>query len=172
MKPRSQSANQVVGNVGLYYVCYRLSRLGWNVMPTARNAKGIDVLIYSQDAKRTRSVQVKALSKKVPVPLGAHTDGLIGDFFVVCCNVASDDPECFVLTPAEVQTLAHRGVKDDKNSTDGFDPTSGALVEGKKSVETSTAAGAAVAYAVAKGDIAKVKEYYTGPEITGLINKP
>ena len=30
---------QVVGNVGLYYVCYKLSRLGWNVMPTARNAR-------------------------------------------------------------------------------------------------------------------------------------
>jgi hypothetical protein len=26
---------QVVGNVGLYYVCYRLSLDGWNVMPTA-----------------------------------------------------------------------------------------------------------------------------------------
>jgi hypothetical protein len=62
-------------------------------------------------------------------------------------------------------------VKEDKNSSDGFDPTTGALVEGKKSVETSTAAGAAVAYAVAKGDIAKVKEYYSGPAIDGLINK-
>jgi len=39
-----------VGNVGLYYVCSRLSCLGWNVMPTARNARGVDSLIYSQDA--------------------------------------------------------------------------------------------------------------------------
>jgi hypothetical protein len=38
--------NQAVGNVGLYYVCYRLSCLGWNVMPTARNARGVDILIY------------------------------------------------------------------------------------------------------------------------------
>ena len=29
---------QLTGNVGLYYCCYRLSLLGWNVMPTARNA--------------------------------------------------------------------------------------------------------------------------------------
>ncbi len=85
-------------------------------MPTARNAKGIDVLIYSQDAKRTHSVQVKALSKRNPVPLGAHTDGLIGDFFVVCCNVDSEPPNCFVLTPDEVRSLAHKGVKDDKTS--------------------------------------------------------
>jgi hypothetical protein len=112
----SQSSNQVVGNVGMYYVCYRLSRLGWNVMPTARNAKGIDVLVYSQDAKRTHSIQVKALSKRNPVPLGSHTDGLIGDFFVVCCNVASDSPECHVLRPSEVRSLAHKGVKDDKTS--------------------------------------------------------
>ena len=30
---------QTVGNIGLYYVCYRLSRLGWNVMPTTRTQK-------------------------------------------------------------------------------------------------------------------------------------
>jgi hypothetical protein len=25
---------QIVGNAGLYYVCYELSRRGWNVLPT------------------------------------------------------------------------------------------------------------------------------------------
>ena len=28
----------------MYYACYHLSKLGWNVMPTARNAKGIDII--------------------------------------------------------------------------------------------------------------------------------
>src|SRR6266699_1436173 len=42
--------HQTIGNIGLYFVCYQLSRRGWNVMPTARNARGVDVLIYSQDA--------------------------------------------------------------------------------------------------------------------------
>jgi hypothetical protein len=32
--------NQVVGNIGMYYAAYRLSQQGWNVMPTARNARG------------------------------------------------------------------------------------------------------------------------------------
>jgi hypothetical protein len=85
-------------------------------MPTARNAKGIDVLIYSQDAKRTHTVQVKALSQRNPVPLGTKLDGLFGDFLVVCCNVALDAPECFVLTPKEVCKLAHKGEKDGKVS--------------------------------------------------------
>ena len=116
MKKQSQSSNQVVGNVGLFFVCYQLSRHGWNVMPTARNAKGIDILIYSQDAARKLTVQVKALSKRSPVPLGTKLDSLFGDFFVVCNNVALDAPECFVLTPSEVATLAHKGEKDGKVS--------------------------------------------------------
>ncbi len=33
-------------NAGLYYTCYPLSLLGWNVMPTARNARGVDIIAY------------------------------------------------------------------------------------------------------------------------------
>ncbi len=103
--------NQVVGNIGLYYVCYRLSLSGWNVMPTARNARGVDLLIYSQDAARTASIQVKALSRRNPVPLGSSLDRFFGDWVVICRNVAhaNSEPECFVLKPAEVRDLAHRG---------------------------------------------------------------
>ena len=108
--------NQVVGNVGLYFVCYHLSRLGWNVMPTARNAKGIDILIYSQDANRKLTVQVKALSKSSPVPLGGKLTNLFGDFFVICRRLETSTPECFVLTPSEVRELAHKGEKDGKTS--------------------------------------------------------
>ena len=108
--------NQVVGNAGLYYVCYHLSLLGWNVMPTTRNAKGIDILIYSQDAQRKFTVQVKSLSKTSPVPLGGKLTNLFGDFFVICRQLATEKPECFVMTPREVQGLAHKGVKDDKSS--------------------------------------------------------
>ncbi len=38
---------QIVGNVGLYFACYHLSLLGWNVMPTAWNARGVDVIAYN-----------------------------------------------------------------------------------------------------------------------------
>jgi hypothetical protein len=107
--------NQIIGNVGLYYVCYRLSCIGWNVMPTARNAKGVDLLAYSSDAKTVVAVQVKALTGRNPVPLGARVDNLIGDFFVISRNVLAS-PECFVLTPTEVSSLAHRGEKDGRVS--------------------------------------------------------
>ena len=107
---------QTVGNIGLYYVCYRLSCLGWNVMPTARNARGIDLVAYSQDATRTHTVQVKALSKPSPVPLGGNLERLFGDFFVVCRSVITERPESFILTPAEVRERAHRGEKDGRVS--------------------------------------------------------
>ena len=34
---------QITGNVGLYFICYKLSRWGWNVLPTSRNARGIEL---------------------------------------------------------------------------------------------------------------------------------
>ena len=111
-----QLNNQVVGNIGLYYVCYRLSRMGWNVMPTTRNARGIDLVIYSQDAMKKFTVQVKALSKRSPVPLGKHLNNHIGDYFIICRKIALDSPECFVLTPSEVCEAAHKGEKNNNIS--------------------------------------------------------
>lgn len=105
-------AAQVVGNAGLYFVCFRLSQAGWNVMPTARNAKGIDLIAYSADAKRVVTVQVKALSRRSPVPLGAKPPEFIANFVVVCRKVDAAVPECFVLAGSEIPDLAYRGVKD------------------------------------------------------------
>ncbi len=94
--------HQTVGNIGLYYVCYRLSRLGWNVMPTSRNARGVDIVAYNQDATATITVQVKALSKRNPVGLGKNLATLIADFLVVCRHIQKDKPECFILARGEV----------------------------------------------------------------------
>lgn len=54
-------------------------------------------------------------------------------------------------------------------STAGFDPTTGADVNNKPAAETATAAGAAVAYAIAKGDMVRVEDYYSGPSIEGIV---
>ncbi|QDT21421.1 hypothetical protein [Gimesia chilikensis] len=106
---------QIVGNAGLYFTCYQLSLLGWNVMPTARNARGIDVVAYSGDGKKYIGVQVKALSKRAPVPLGKTLDKVMGDFWVIV-NKVSIDPTAFILTPDKVRQLAHRGEKEGRVS--------------------------------------------------------
>ncbi|RMF41829.1 MAG: hypothetical protein D6753_08935 [Planctomycetota bacterium] len=101
---------QITGNVGLYYCCYHLSLLGWNVMPTARNARGVDIVAYNRDASHLIGVQVKALSKRNPVPLGTSLDKVMGDYWVIVNKVATE-PSAFVLLPTEVRQLAHRGEK-------------------------------------------------------------
>lgn len=107
---------QLTGNAGLYYTCYHLSLLGWNVMPTARNARGVDIIAYSQDASRKLAIQVKALSKRNPVPLGASLEKVMGDFWVIVNKVTSPTPSAFILLPKEVTGLAHRSEKDGRIS--------------------------------------------------------
>lgn len=98
---------QIVGNVGMHYVCYKLSLKGWNVMPTARNAKGIDIVAYNESGKKFVGIQVKTLSKKATVPLGNSLDKIMGDYWVVVNNVVSEDKrKAFVLKPNEVKRLA------------------------------------------------------------------
>lgn len=101
---------QLVGNVGLYYACYELSKRGWNVLPTSRNAKGVDIVAYSQDARRTRTIQVKSLSKRAPVPFGRSGLTSIAEYVIVCRKVFDDKPEMFILKGAEVKKSVHVGV--------------------------------------------------------------
>jgi hypothetical protein len=49
---------QITGNVGLYYCCYRLSQLGWNVMPTARNARVQACFAFAAERERSMLVVV------------------------------------------------------------------------------------------------------------------
>lgn len=102
---------QVTGNIGMYYACYKLSCMGWNVMPTARNARGIDIIAYNKEGNKFIGVQVKALSKRNPVPLGNSLEKIMGDFWLIINNVGSE-PNVFVLLPEEIRNLAHRGEKN------------------------------------------------------------
>jgi hypothetical protein len=106
---------QVTGNIGLYWTCYHLSRMGWNAMPTARNARGVDIIAYDRDCLRRISIQVKTLSKRNPVPLGTSLDRIMGDFWVIVNNVIAS-PVAYVLVPSEVRRLAHRGEKEGRVS--------------------------------------------------------
>ena len=79
--------NQLVGNIGLYYVCYELSRRGWNAMPTSRNARGVDVVIYNQAGTESHTIQVKSLSKRNPAPFGGSLKSLIAEYIFIVNNV-------------------------------------------------------------------------------------
>ena len=56
--------HQLTGNAGLYHVARELSRRGWHVMPTVRNARGADLYAATDDESRVLPIQSKALSKR------------------------------------------------------------------------------------------------------------
>jgi hypothetical protein len=95
---------QIVGNAGMYFIAYRLSRLGWNAMPTSRNARGVDIVIYNRYASITRTIQVKTLSNYAPISLGKSIDGLIADFIIVCV-LTEEVPSTYIMTKTEMIEL-------------------------------------------------------------------
>lgn len=118
MKNTIEKSNQIIGNVGLFYVSYLLSKMGWNVLPTSRNTKGIDIIIYNHNARKKISIQVKALSGKTPVPLGKNTNNLFSDYFIICRDIhnSNNNPEIFIMKTAQVKKKAHKGEKDGRIS--------------------------------------------------------
>jgi len=112
--------NQLVGNIGLFYASYELSKRGWNCLPTMRNAKGPDIIAFSQDAKKKAFVQVqvkslrpKSPNHKIPVPFG-KSPILAADYLVIC--VLHKIPEVYILTPKEVEDTLHRAEKEGRVS--------------------------------------------------------
>jgi hypothetical protein len=100
---------QVTGNAALYYAYYCLSRLGWQVTPTLRNAQGVDLLAYlvaAPDVKIT--VQTKGFSDENAARIGTSLDTISADFWIVVTKLASDPPVSYVLTRADVLALAKR----------------------------------------------------------------
>ena len=74
----------------------------------------------------------------------------------------------YVMGGGHLRTGWFGGVHAD-GSVDGFNPATGAAMPGKSSNETSTAAGAAVAYAVAKGDMALVTPFSGEMDLKGIL---
>jgi hypothetical protein len=74
----------------------------------------------------------------------------------------------YVMGNGYLRTGWFGGVHAD-GSVDGFDPTTGNAVPGQPAQQTSTAAGAAVAYAVSKGNKNLVAAYYSGQPYTGIV---
>ena len=94
---------QITGNIALYYTCYKLSERGWNVLPTSRNAKGVDIIAYSEDGERMISIQVKGFSRRDVPSFGKQKPKIMGDFWVIVTRLASGEPETFILRRDEVE---------------------------------------------------------------------
>ena len=99
---------QITGNAGLNYTAWQLSRRGWHVMPTIRNARGSDLYVVNQDETIFFGVQSKALSKRAAIGLGKSLEDLRSDWWIITLNANSDAPLCYVLSLNDVRGLANR----------------------------------------------------------------
>jgi hypothetical protein len=57
-------SKQRTGLRGVYLVAAELSRLGYSVAPTARNAAGADLLVFDPDTARVASIDVKTNAQR------------------------------------------------------------------------------------------------------------
>ena len=97
--------NQITGNIGMYFACYELSRLGLNVLPTSRNAKGADIVAYTSNQEHFLTFQVKTQSKLSNISLGKTLDLGRSDWWIVVID-AYVTPTAFILTPDEIRQSA------------------------------------------------------------------
>jgi hypothetical protein len=121
--------HQLTGNAGMYHVARELSRRGWHVMPTVRNARGADLYAASEDETRVLPIQSKALSKRFAVPLGGSLGNLCSKWWIITINANSDSPVCYVLTLDEVKAAASQNVNGNGKASYWLEPRSYALPE-------------------------------------------
>lgn len=104
---------QIMGNIGLYYTCMRLSAMELNVAPTARNAAGVDVIVYGQNSTKPVSIQVKTVKDKHRATIGKQDRKIHGNFWVVVADAGKigeeDRPSCYVLKASEVMNRRSTG---------------------------------------------------------------
>lgn len=103
---RSGNASQITGNAGLYHAAWQLTRRGWHVMPTIRNARGSDLIVTNAEETVFFGVQSKALSKRDPVPLGLDLGLLRSDWWIITIHARTERPVSFILMLEEVRSLA------------------------------------------------------------------
>lgn len=99
--------SQITGNAGLCYAAWQLSRFGWHVIFTVRNARGSDLYIVNDDESSFYGIQSKALSKRSAIPLGPSLNKLQSDWWILTINANSSDPTCYILNISDVKALAN-----------------------------------------------------------------
>jgi hypothetical protein len=106
--------SQITGNAGLFYTAWQLTRRGWHVMPTIRNARGSDLIVVNDDETVFLGVQSKAVSKRNAIGLGLSLDKLRSEWWVITVFASLDEPICFILSLDEVKQNAGRNKGGDQ----------------------------------------------------------
>jgi hypothetical protein len=103
---RDPYRDQMTGNAGLHYAAWQLSRTGWHVMLTVRNARGSDMVVANEDETVHFGVQSKASRSRNPIRVRKGTKKLQSEWWILTIEAIEDRPVCFVLSKQDVERLA------------------------------------------------------------------
>lgn len=87
MKEKAFNNKQRTGNIGLFYISYKLSRLWWNVLLTSRNARGADAIIYNKAFDKEYSIQTKGFTDEEAVGPFKGKSYVAEDFYIIATFV-------------------------------------------------------------------------------------
>ena len=100
------NARQLTGNIGVYHVARELSRQGWNVLLTVRNARGADLYAISQSERIVVPIQVKAhTAKPNDIELGLNPERLVTPWWVVVAFAQTENPISYVVSLTDILAL-------------------------------------------------------------------
>ena len=116
------SKSQMTGMQGVYLVAAELTRLGFIVSVTSRNARGADLFATDQSYKTTWSIQVKTSWKPVSFwPLGKHYKSESSRSHVyVFVNLRGGEKPDYYVVPSKVVAKKGRTYKRPKGPWHGF----------------------------------------------------
>jgi len=114
---KTKTSKILVGNTGLFYSAYELSKRGFYVFLTSRNTEGYD-LVAVKDKNKVFLIEVKTLSKKNAVPFGGKDpkEKLRADFIFVVLGL--ENPKIYIVP---IEEMLKRVVKQkNKEAKDSF----------------------------------------------------
>ena len=99
--------NQITGKLGLYHVCYKLSKLGWEVIPISENTTANRIRCNNEDSSKTISIQVRSRRTQDYAISISNPNKIFGDFWIIALNTSLDlskchTPECYILSATEI----------------------------------------------------------------------
>ena len=121
-------SRHITGNMGLYYVCFKLSELGWNVIPQKCNTNDPNIAVCWKGADKNRkiTVQTRSFSEKMAAKIGNNLDKIMGDFWIIVTHLNSGEPQIYILSSDEVKAGASQDgdgtywLEPEDYSTEGF----------------------------------------------------
>ena len=121
-KSMNQDQRQMTHNKAVDHVCYKLSELGWNVMPTALDAGGVFIRCVNEEESQTIFVKVRGRgTRDIAVSIPPSRDKIMGDFWIIVTELDYGAPTCYILLPDEIEEARETNINKKGEISHWFD---------------------------------------------------